>query len=179
MTVRFLGRRLLGISIYASQDQRVHGKVSHHHDQAELRVSQNTQHLHRSPLMSGSWSAVARGAAAKGLEGAQGGAVLARKSRRHYGTSCTQTFNRRKHKPYEAYRDPYDGEKRADNQMSWLIAKGQDLQASNATHATEDMSTDFWPQESRRTEWELLACDLDIAPRSSNDPVCVHPFIRH
>ena len=120
-----------------------------------------------------SWSAVARGAAAKGLEG-QHSAILARKSRRHYGTSCSMPFNRRKHKSHDAFFDQYDGNKMAANQMEWLIKKGQDMQASKATHACGTISSCFWPQESRRTEWDLLACDDDSAPRGSKDRVCAH-----
>ncbi|EAT86144.2 hypothetical protein SNOG_06313 [Parastagonospora nodorum SN15] len=95
------------------------------------------------------WSAVARGAAAKGLEG-KDGAILARKSRRHYGTSMSAPFSRRKHRASEAYYDEFDGRKMAMDQMEWLVAKGQDLKADQATHASATVSSSFWPGDSRR-----------------------------
>ncbi|KAI4909431.1 hypothetical protein J4E90_008128 [Alternaria incomplexa] len=112
------------------------------------------------------WSAVARGAAAKGLEGGNN-AILKRKSRRHYGTDCTEKFSRRTHKKVDMYCDKYTGEKRAENQMEWLIEKGQDLHASEATHAAAEILSTFWVGEERTTHWDLLSCDADVAPQRS------------
>ncbi|EUC31458.1 hypothetical protein COCCADRAFT_38444 [Bipolaris zeicola 26-R-13] len=77
------------------------------------------------------WSAVVRGAVTKGLEKGVG-AVLKRKSRRHYGTSCARLFQKRAHK------------RMANNQMKWLIEKGQTLLASEATHAATGFMLRWW-----------------------------------
>ncbi|EOA92058.1 uncharacterized protein SETTUDRAFT_86462 [Exserohilum turcica Et28A] len=89
------------------------------------------------------WSAVVRGAVTKGIE--QGsGAILKRKSRRHYGTSYSSRFNKRVHNKADMYVDEYDGQRWARNQMSWLIQRGQDMHASDATHAAVEIVSNWW-----------------------------------
>ncbi|KAH7383281.1 hypothetical protein BKA66DRAFT_512128 [Pyrenochaeta sp. MPI-SDFR-AT-0127] len=99
------------------------------------------------------WSAVVRGATAKGLEG-DTFAVLKRKSRRHYGTSCAKPFKTRVHKSSDAYIDQYTGVKYANHQADWLIKKGQDMRASKATHARDSFTV------------ATLTVDLDDVPSS-------------
>lgn len=111
-----------------------------------------------------------RGATAKGLEGSIP-EVLTRKSRRHYGTSFAEPFSRRKHRNVDAFIDEYDGWKKADNQMKWLIKKGQDMHTSKAKHASVSLSMTYWPDESMETECELLACENDVAPQRATDAV--------
>jgi hypothetical protein len=100
------------------------------------------------------WSAVVRGAAAKGLEGDHR-AVLKRKSRRHYGTGVSEPFRYRKHTASDAYIDDYTGATYARNQMSYLIKKGQDMHASKETHAKTTLCSNFWPDEPRKTTLRL------------------------
>jgi hypothetical protein len=116
------------------------------------------------------WSAVVRGAAAKGLEGDHS-AVLKRKSRRHYGTGISEPFKYRKHTASDAYIDDYTGTKYARNQMSYLVKKGQDMHASKETHAKTTIRSDFWPGEPRKTTWRLLACNADEAPQRTTHKV--------
>ncbi|EUC40240.1 hypothetical protein COCMIDRAFT_109318 [Bipolaris oryzae ATCC 44560] len=89
------------------------------------------------------WSAVVRDAATKGLEKGIG-AVVKRKSRRHYGTSCGSIFKKHEHIKTDMYINIYDGKKRARNQMKWLIKKGQTLVASEATHAATELTMKWW-----------------------------------
>jgi hypothetical protein len=116
------------------------------------------------------WSAVVRGAAAKGLEGDHR-AVLKRKSRRHYGTDVNEPFKYRKHTAPDAYIDEFTGTKYACNQMSYLVKKGQDMHASKETHAKRKMCSDFWPGEPRKMTWRLLACNTDEAPQRTTHKV--------
>ncbi|KAI4660944.1 uncharacterized protein J4E79_005512 [Alternaria viburni] len=119
-----------------------------------------------------SWSAVVRGATAKGLEGSDNNAVLKRKSRRYYGTPYSLPYSRRLHDKRDIYYDPFDGRKMAYNQMSWLVKKGQDLHASKAMHATVDLHPHYWVDEERITEFELVACNSNVAPsRYADDAV--------
>jgi hypothetical protein len=60
-----------------------------------------------------SWSAVARGAVARGLEPAGGGMVELRRCRLHYGTPVVERFVPTKHQESDAFIDELTGEKRA------------------------------------------------------------------
>ncbi|KAF2449569.1 hypothetical protein P171DRAFT_507242 [Karstenula rhodostoma CBS 690.94] len=113
------------------------------------------------------WSAIARGAAAKGLE--QGGKtpIKGRKCRRHYGTACTEPFQPKKHREQDFYICSFTGKKRANKQMSWMISKGQDLPTAAEVHGTVSLHHKFWPGEPRRASPLLLAADIDEAPHRS------------
>jgi hypothetical protein len=98
---------------------------------------------------------------------------LKRKSRRHYGTSCRQPFEKRYRDKKDICYDDFDGKKMAKHQMKWIIEKGQDLLASEATHASTTILEDWWINEARTSEWELLACDADIAPSRCVEEVSI------
>jgi hypothetical protein len=117
-----------------------------------------------------SWSAVVRGAVAVGLEGTSS-AVLHRKSRRHYGTEYCPRYEHSKHKSTDAFTDEHDGLMYARGQVSWLIAKGQDLHASEPTHATTRMLYSYWPGQSRTGISTLMACDEDHSSHDSKHKV--------
>ncbi|PSN60997.1 Hsp70 family protein [Corynespora cassiicola Philippines] len=109
------------------------------------------------------WSAIVRGAAAKGLEG-DGNAVLMRKCRRHYGTPCSRPFVHEIHSEADSYISEYSGLKFATNQMQWLIKKGSDLHTSKETHAVTSLEIQFWLQEKRDVCMSLFACNQNDAP---------------
>ncbi|KAF2849834.1 hypothetical protein T440DRAFT_518705 [Plenodomus tracheiphilus IPT5] len=115
------------------------------------------------------WSAVARGAAAKGIEAGcsdpDAGVVKIRKSRKHYGIEFSEDFKRTKHDYADVYIDKHDGSEKARHQMSWLLKKGQDLPTnSDVTHATDTFVLNFWPEDSRIHVIKLLASNDDKAP---------------
>lgn len=74
------------------------------------------------------------------------------------------------------YVDEYDGQRWARNQMSWLIQRGQDMHASDATHAAVEIVSNWWVDEARTDKWKLLACDVDNAPSRSVEKVSVLPL---
>jgi hypothetical protein len=113
---------------------------------------------------------VVRGAVAKALQG-DVNIIATRKNRRHYGTSCNHVFDASIHKESDAYVDEYDGVKRAENQMDWLLKQGKDLPTPGAAHAKIDMNTNFWLGEKRQCWLELRACNKSKAPRRSCDNV--------
>jgi hypothetical protein len=110
-----------------------------------------------------SWSAVVRGAVAVGLEGINS-AVVYRKSRRHYGTVCCTPFKHSVHDEADWFIHPQTRLPTADNQMMWLMTKGQDLHASEPTHATKKLVSRFWPEDSRVALFTLMACDMNQSP---------------
>ncbi|KAF2830509.1 actin-like ATPase domain-containing protein [Ophiobolus disseminans] len=115
------------------------------------------------------WSAVVRGAAAKGLEGDGRAAIKNRKCRRHYGTECMPIFVPGKHRESDARICSYTGIKRADNQMRWLVNKGQDLATKADSHAKCAFVHFFWPGDARVSHMGLEACEFEKAPQRSKD----------
>ncbi|KAF2245898.1 hypothetical protein BU26DRAFT_552916 [Trematosphaeria pertusa] len=114
------------------------------------------------------WSAIARGAVAKGLE-TDIDLVFLRKCRRHYGTPCSQLFDDEEHDEQDAYRDQYDGRKMARGQMNWLINKGDALLSRQPLHAHIDVHTEFWLDEAKIFTALLTACDDDVPPKRFAD----------
>jgi hypothetical protein len=114
---------------------------------------------------------VVRGAAAKGLEGDGRAAIKNRKCRRHYGSECMPVFVPGKHLESEARICNYTGIKRADNQVEWLLKKGQDLATDTKSHTKCAFLNFFWPGNSRVSQMDLLACDAEKAPQRAKDKV--------
>ncbi|KAI9653213.1 MAG: hypothetical protein M1831_006171 [Alyxoria varia] len=70
------------------------------------------------------WTAVARGAVLKGLEGSP---VVSRKARWHYGTSYATVFDERRHAMSDRYWSPFFERWMVGDLMQWHIAKGQSI----------------------------------------------------
>jgi molecular chaperone DnaK (HSP70) len=117
------------------------------------------------------WSAVVRGAAAKGLEGDDRPVVRNRKCRRHYGTLYAQSFDSNVHRESDAFICQHSGNKMADHQISWQLKKGQDLSTSQLPHASFPLYQGFWVNEKRTVQLTLYACDFKKAPRWSKHHV--------
>ncbi|KAJ4295217.1 hypothetical protein N0V90_007228 [Kalmusia sp. IMI 367209] len=113
------------------------------------------------------WTAIVRGATAKGLEGDGRTTIKFRKCRRHYGTSCTLPFQPGVHRESDSYMCMYQGHKRADNQMSWIVKKGQQLGTADLSHGKIPIHRNFWTDERRVASLRLLAADCDLAPNRS------------
>jgi hypothetical protein len=117
------------------------------------------------------WSAIVRGAAAKGLEGDGRAQIKNRKCRRHYGTDFYTPFVFGKHREIDSFISSYTGTKQASNQMRWLLKKGQDLAAKSELHGSMTLRQHFWPGDARTSSCDLLAADTDKAPHRSEDEV--------
>ncbi|KAF2130413.1 Hsp70 family protein [Dothidotthia symphoricarpi CBS 119687] len=113
------------------------------------------------------WSAVVRGAAAKGLEGDGRAPIKNRKCRRFYGTAFSALFDPNLHDEADAFVDKYDGMMRARNRVEWLLKTGQQLSTSEMTHAKLQMCAYLWPHDIRERTVNLLASDETVAPSSS------------
>ncbi|CAA9962602.1 hypothetical protein P3342_002299 [Pyrenophora teres f. teres] len=115
------------------------------------------------------WSAIVRGAAAKGLEGDGRAEIKNRKCRRYYGTNYYCHFIPGKHKEVDSFISKYDGRKQADNQMEWMLEKGQDLATKSESHGSKNFRQHFWAGDARVASLSLLASDSDKAPLRSKD----------
>lgn len=126
------------------------------------------------------WSAVVRGATAKGLEGDGRPPIRNRKCRRHYGTGCIQPFISGKHREVDSFKCPHTGMKMAREQVTWHLKKGQDLSASDLPHAKASLHCTFWPHELRIVIASLWATDVDQAPnRQKNNVSHQHTARKH
>ncbi|KAF2642545.1 hypothetical protein P280DRAFT_548006 [Massarina eburnea CBS 473.64] len=117
------------------------------------------------------WSAIVRGAAAKGLESDGRTSVKFRKCRRNYGTMCNVVFRSGYHREADSYICQFSGIKRARSQMNWLIVKGQELSSSAEIHGTMSLCSDFWPGSRRIVHLGLFSADVDKAPTRLNENV--------
>lgn len=114
------------------------------------------------------WSAVVRGAAAKGVDGNGNLPIRNRKCRRHYGTACHKPFIKGIHRETDSYVCSVSGAKKAGKQMSWHLEKGQDFSTSTLPHASLPMYACFWPDEKKIVEVWLCATDADRPPSRQN-----------
>ncbi|KAF4965671.1 hypothetical protein FSARC_6566 [Fusarium sarcochroum] len=73
------------------------------------------------------WSAVARGAVCRGIEGVNDRSITSRLARYCYGTSSSPIWDASKHHKDDYYLDDCDGRERANGQMRWLVMKGERL----------------------------------------------------
>ncbi|KAG0637899.1 hypothetical protein HOY80DRAFT_907084 [Tuber brumale] len=111
------------------------------------------------------WSAVVRGAVARGLEGEGSGLVQLRMCRRHYGTPVSEHFDETKHTAQDMYVDDLTGEGFAKGQMHWLLTKGESLSATTPKRVSIECCRTFRPTDSRVFSAKLVACNDDYAPR--------------
>lgn len=107
------------------------------------------------------WTAVVRGAVIRGLEG---GMVISRKSRYHYGTSYATVYDERAHKVVDRYWSPLWERWMVSDRMQWHIAKGQQLSENEpiSFHYTRN----FRPGQSLVVTDDLIACVEDMPPES-------------
>lgn len=83
------------------------------------------------------WTAVARGAVMKGLEGSYG-TVRSRKSICGYGTSHSSEFIEGTHSSAYKYFDSYEGKDMCRNLMTWFVDRVRTLSILTHTVATTE-----------------------------------------
>ncbi|KAH6719428.1 hypothetical protein BKA61DRAFT_713830 [Leptodontidium sp. MPI-SDFR-AT-0119] len=113
------------------------------------------------------WLSVVRGAVQKGLEQNSRPQTL-RQSLCHYGVSTSQPFTSFRHKEQDAYYDPFDGEKKARRQMTWLIRKGDTL-PSGPKKVSMDICRKFGPDEERVFRTTIIRYSDEYAPQSRDE----------
>ncbi|KAI9764968.1 MAG: hypothetical protein M1840_007890 [Geoglossum simile] len=111
------------------------------------------------------WVAVARGAIIRGLEKDKTNTIYMRRCRRHYGLSVSQPWSTFKHSDADAYEDPFDGERKAKNQMVWLIKKGDAILSSQPKQTSIGLCRRFGVNDPRVFRTTLVTSDDDEAPQ--------------
>jgi hypothetical protein len=170
------GRWLLRVAIHLREGQGVGTSQRSTSYPTCFCVSETLQPPLTIDLTRLSWSAIVRGAAAKGLEGDGRAPIKNRKCRRNYGTDFYTIFTPGKHKEIDSFVSPYTGIKQARNQMEWMLKKGQDLAAKSESHGNVGFRQYFWPGDRREASLDLLAADVDKAPYRSQDKVHYDAF---
>lgn len=94
-----------------------------------------------------------------------GDMIYVRKCRRHYGISASQLFSSFRHANEEYYEDQFDGEKKARQQMEWLIKKGDALLSNQTKHVSIIICRKFGLRDLRKFRTTVFACELDDAPK--------------
>lgn len=109
------------------------------------------------------WSAVARGAVLRGLEGE---IVHSRMARRNYGISHSSEYDPKRHLKSERVYSQFHGRPEVLNRASWYIRKG-DVVSGN-----QPISCRFrykvWPEWNGIITTKLLASDLTVAPEKTD-----------
>lgn len=83
---------------------------------------------------------------------------------RNYGVRTQQPFSAFKHSGDVILQDPFDNQQKAENQMTWLVRKGDSILSDTPIYATMDICRKFRAQDSRSFRTHLLANDDDFAP---------------
>ena len=116
-----------------------------------------------------SWSAVARGAVCRGVEGPASGLVEVGLARKHYGTYTSIPFNPCIHDLADEYKDELTGMRMAKGQMIWLVEKGERLPERTPKKVSIECSCKFKKLEDCEFGAVLVGCDEDDAPRRYQD----------
>ncbi|KAF7717397.1 Uncharacterized protein PECH_006458 [Penicillium ucsense] len=113
------------------------------------------------------WSAIVRNAVHRGLDGCQ---IDNRKSRYHYGTSCTTPYCESVHSDRVKFWDPFEEKWVVDGWMQWFIGKGDDIAENKPIklvfYRTVDVKAAL--RKSYRFKDELKFCLAEDTPRYSN-----------
>ncbi|KAK3899799.1 hypothetical protein C8A05DRAFT_46227 [Staphylotrichum tortipilum] len=118
------------------------------------------------------WSAVARGAVCRGLEGAEGGPVSVRLSRKFYGTPLSIPFIPGVHRSQDAYTDRFTGDRMARGQMNWMVKKAERLPENNPKVISIGVHRHFGYSDARKLDAFLCGCTEDVAPtRRAHDDI--------
>lgn len=91
--------------------------------------------------------------------------IRMRKCRRHYGVSVSQNFSSWNHSELDAYVDLFDGQKRAKNQVIWLINKGDAIFSDQPKHASIDLCRRFGRGDPTVFKTNLISSEDNIAPQ--------------
>jgi hypothetical protein len=116
-----------------------------------------------------SWSNVARGAVLCGVDAKFKNMIYTRKCRRNYGLSVSQPFSSFLHSEADAYIDPFDGTKKAKDQMVWLIKKGDAILSKEPKHASITLTRRFARRDPKIFRTLLVSYDDDNAPQRFAD----------
>jgi hypothetical protein len=98
-----------------------------------------------------------------GLQKRTENVVYMRSAAHNYGVKTQQPFSAFKHSADAICQDPFDAQQKAENQMTWLVKKGDLILSNSPTYASIDICRKFRAQDSRNFRTSLLVNDDDTA----------------
>ncbi|KEF55793.1 uncharacterized protein A1O9_08544 [Exophiala aquamarina CBS 119918] len=110
------------------------------------------------------WAAVARGAVMYGLQRRTDKTVYMRPAAHSDGVKKQQPFSAFKPSGDAICQGPFDGQEKAENQMTWLVMKGDLILSDTSTYASLDICRKFRAQDSKSFCTHLLTNDDDRGP---------------
>jgi hypothetical protein len=102
---------------------------------------------------------VVKGAVGWGIDVPLNKMVYMRKCPRHFGLSVSQPFSSFTHSEADAYIDPFDGQKKAKDQMTWLIKKGDAIMSNKLKVASINFCRKFGLKDPRIFRTHLIVSD--------------------
>ncbi|KAF2095053.1 actin-like ATPase domain-containing protein [Rhizodiscina lignyota] len=111
-------------------------------------------------------AAVLFGAVAKGMGYGSGGKITAFACPRHFGIVLSHTFASWQHSETDVYADRFDGMRRAESQMTWLVRKGDGIFSDRPIEQSVDIGRKFGSKDERKFRATLVACDEDTPPET-------------
>ncbi|KAI6380277.1 hypothetical protein MCOR25_001704 [Pyricularia grisea] len=119
--------------------------------------------------MKDAWSAIARGAVIRGLEGE---AVKQRKCRRHYGFEISKHYQHKLHKDFDkslrrTWIDKFDGSKCLTGFLAWEVNKGSIV--TKQTEIRYSLEVTGEAGEPLFSSLDLYACSADSTPETIED----------
>ena len=90
--------------------------------------------------------------------------VYMRGAAHNYGVKTQQPFSAFKHSGDVIYQDPFDAQQKAENQMTWLVKKGDLILSERPLYASLDICRKFRSQDNKSFCTHLLANDDGHAP---------------
>lgn len=99
-----------------------------------------------------------------GLQRRTESTVYMRPAAHNYGVKTQQPFSAFKHSGNAIYQDPFDAQQKAENQMTWLVNKGDLILSDTPIYASLDICRKFRAQDSKSFCTHLLVNDDDRAP---------------
>jgi hypothetical protein len=110
--------------------------------------------------------AVCKGAIARRLEQVAGDRIYMRKCPRSYGIIVSQPFSPYLHAGQTFYDDPFDGDRKVREQVSWLVKKGDLILSNEAKHAQIEFCRRFGHQDPRVFINRFVSYTGDDTPQS-------------
>jgi len=110
--------------------------------------------------------AVVRGAVAKRLEQSAEDRVYMRKCSKSYGIVVSQPYSTYLHAEEDRYRDGFDNEWKAKEQMVWLLKKGELILSNEPKQASTRFCRRFGITDPREFITNLVIYNGDDTPQS-------------
>ncbi|KAF1993960.1 actin-like ATPase domain-containing protein [Amniculicola lignicola CBS 123094] len=119
-------------------------------------------------------TAVVIGAVAVRLEEEVEHGVYMTPCKKNYGICISEPYSTYRHSEMDGYKDPFDGQWKAKNQIVWMIKKGDLLQSNQPTQASTHFQRKFSLNDTREFTTDFVTYKGNDPPPETLDkmPIC-------